>query len=531
MANRTDPLAQQVHGCNPQTLVSRIIRRKIYESVYWKEQCFALTAETVLEPCVALTYVGGTYGGKRQPAPFLCLVLKLLQIQPETEVVLEFIKQEQFKYLRAVGAFYLRLVGRASEVYTHLEPLLADYRKLRFRLPDGKFAIVCMDEFVDDCLRKTNFLDVDLPVLPKREVLENEGDLPPTRLTALEHDVEVYAPAGVAGGEGVSERDQQLWLLQKEQLREEQKKLQRRVLQQRMKQKQQEQEQLLLQQVRELEIENGGPDRGDKEKQRSDDAGDGWWKEKKEPGDKERDRERGEGADGVRRQKRRNERDEGEEEREKREREWHLSGRAHGPRGYEGRGHRTRVGSRSPTPVIKREKDDRREDERRRRSRREEEDAERRRRRHREEEEERQRRRDRRRWEEEEERERRRRDRREERDEDEGGDRGKRRRFEDEKEENRRERRDDDDRYRRSVKHEKERDEEERRRHTRDGERRGDRNRPDKGDAERAEDGAKGPAFSFGKESRDRKKGNDDSLSVQEWDALRAQLGLKPLKK
>ncbi|KEP61158.1 UNVERIFIED_CONTAM: pre-mRNA splicing factor, putative [Hammondia hammondi] len=504
MANRTDPLAQQVHGCNPQTLVSRIIRRKIYESVFWKEQCFALTAETVLEPCVGLTYVGGTYGGKRQPAPFLCLVLKLLQIQPEPEIILEFIKQEQFKYLRAVGAFYLRLVGRACEVYTHLEPLLADYRKLRLRLADGKFTIVCMDEFVDDCLRKTNFLDVDLPVLPKREVLENEGDLPPTRLTALEHDVEVYAPSGVSTAEGVSERDQQLWLLQKEQLRKEQKQLQRRVLQQRMKQKQQEQEQLLLQQVRELEAENGVADRP--ENTRKEDSGEGWWREKREPGDRERERERDRERErererdrdhgGDRRPRRREEREEGEKKRET----WH-SGRSHGGRegGYETRERRGRVGSRSLTPVVKREKERRDDDEDERRRRRREE-------------EERERRRERRRWEDEE-RERRRRDRREEREEE--GDR-KRRRHEDEE---RKLRDRPDDRYSSRSKHAKERGDEDRR----------SRRDAEQPSGDRAE--KKAPAFSLEKSDSRDKKGDDDALSVQAWDALRAQLGLKPLKK
>lgn len=43
MANRTDPLAGSVHGSNPQCLISKIVRSKIYSSLYWKEQCFGLT--------------------------------------------------------------------------------------------------------------------------------------------------------------------------------------------------------------------------------------------------------------------------------------------------------------------------------------------------------------------------------------------------------------------------------------------------------------------------------------------------------
>jgi hypothetical protein len=33
--------------------------------------------------------------------------------------------------VRAIGAFYMRLVGKALDVYQYLEPLLNDYRKLR----------------------------------------------------------------------------------------------------------------------------------------------------------------------------------------------------------------------------------------------------------------------------------------------------------------------------------------------------------------------------------------------------------------
>jgi pre-mRNA-splicing factor 38A len=43
MANKTDPFAKSVHGMNPQNLVEKIIRSRIYDSQYWKEHCFALT--------------------------------------------------------------------------------------------------------------------------------------------------------------------------------------------------------------------------------------------------------------------------------------------------------------------------------------------------------------------------------------------------------------------------------------------------------------------------------------------------------
>ena len=69
---------------------------RIWESSFWKEQCFALTAETIIDEAVKLKYVGGTYANTR-PTEFLCLVLKLLQIQPEKEIVMEYLRAEEFK--------------------------------------------------------------------------------------------------------------------------------------------------------------------------------------------------------------------------------------------------------------------------------------------------------------------------------------------------------------------------------------------------------------------------------------------------
>ena len=45
MANRTVSDAKTVKGTNPQYLVEKIIRSRIYENKYWKEQCFALSGK------------------------------------------------------------------------------------------------------------------------------------------------------------------------------------------------------------------------------------------------------------------------------------------------------------------------------------------------------------------------------------------------------------------------------------------------------------------------------------------------------
>ncbi|OEH77467.1 pre-mRNA splicing [Cyclospora cayetanensis] len=196
MANRTDVAAVTIHGKNPQLLFSRIVRRKVYESFFWKNDCFAATAESIVDVAVQLQYVGGTYGGIRTPSPFLCIVLKLLQIQPEKEIILEYLKQEDFKYLRAVAAFYFRLTARSDDVYIHLEPLLADYRKLRVRESSGRFVLRHVDELIDDCLRKNTLFDVDLPPLAKRNIFVDQQLLPAVRLSALEDEVNTDGNVG-----------------------------------------------------------------------------------------------------------------------------------------------------------------------------------------------------------------------------------------------------------------------------------------------------------------------------------------------
>lgn len=161
---------------------------KIYNDAYWKEFCFGLTTESFIDRAVEIDYVGGTYGGRRRPAKFLCLFLKLLQIQPDEDVIMEYIKQAEWKYLRALGAAYMRISARHTKVYQILEPLLADYRKLRYRDLTGKLSIIHMDEFIDWLIREETVCDVTMPQLPKREVLEQTLQLPP-RKSILEDDL------------------------------------------------------------------------------------------------------------------------------------------------------------------------------------------------------------------------------------------------------------------------------------------------------------------------------------------------------
>ncbi|KAL7506425.1 hypothetical protein ACHAXN_003706 [Cyclotella atomus] len=184
MANVTDPLARAVHGTNPQNLIEYITRQKIYDSLYWKEECFGLSASEVATKAAELKTIGGTFGGNNKPTRFLCLALKLLQIQPEEGIVEEFIQNEDFKYVRALGAFYLRLTGRPAEIFELIEPLYNDFRKVRFRESTG-WRITYMDELAHELLTSERYCGIALPHLPKREVLVNSGYLDGERRSAL----------------------------------------------------------------------------------------------------------------------------------------------------------------------------------------------------------------------------------------------------------------------------------------------------------------------------------------------------------
>lgn len=165
-----------IHNQNPAHLLEKAVRDRVTESYYWKEQCFAINEATLCDRAVGMTYLGGTYG-QQKPTAFICLCLKLLQLMPERSIVLEYLHQTEFKYLSALAAFYVRLTFDSKDVYTTLEPLLADYRKLRRRTKDGGYSLTYMDQFVDDLLTKDRVCGTSLRKLPHRSLLEDLGQL------------------------------------------------------------------------------------------------------------------------------------------------------------------------------------------------------------------------------------------------------------------------------------------------------------------------------------------------------------------
>jgi pre-mRNA-splicing factor 38A len=178
-----------IHGDNPLKLFEKPVRDRIVESYYWKEQCFGLNAATILDRATELTFIGGTYGIAQKPTPFLCLAFKLLQITPERDIIMFYLEQEEYKYLRALAAFYIRIAWEKDEdVYQTLEPYLNDMRKLKRRTREG-WALTHVDEFIDDLLIKTRVCATTLPKINPRLFLEDEDRLEP-RESALGEELE-----------------------------------------------------------------------------------------------------------------------------------------------------------------------------------------------------------------------------------------------------------------------------------------------------------------------------------------------------
>ncbi len=49
-----------------------------------------------------------------------------------------------YRYIRALGALYVRLTFSSLEIYKYLEPLFNDYRKLRWMNKQGRELSICI---------------------------------------------------------------------------------------------------------------------------------------------------------------------------------------------------------------------------------------------------------------------------------------------------------------------------------------------------------------------------------------------------
>lgn len=100
-------------------------------------------------------------------------------VQPENEIIAAFIGEKDFRYVRLLGLFYMRLVGSSEEIYKICEAAYSDNRKFKYRQPDGSFTIEYVDDFADQLLHQKRVCATTLPPLLLRHVLVGRTVLAP----------------------------------------------------------------------------------------------------------------------------------------------------------------------------------------------------------------------------------------------------------------------------------------------------------------------------------------------------------------
>lgn len=170
---------------NKAYLIEAIIRHRIQDSIFYKQYLY-LTNEATIIPIIIdqVKYIGGTDANGR-PSPFLCCLLRLLELDPSQDILNIYQNQlnyQEFKYLTSIVLIYYRLTLNNYMVYNLLDDYYQDYRKLLFKLkvPEFddknlpiKYRLTYMDEWVDDLFTKERIIDIQLPrLLPRLHFLQ-----------------------------------------------------------------------------------------------------------------------------------------------------------------------------------------------------------------------------------------------------------------------------------------------------------------------------------------------------------------------
>lgn len=144
-------------GVNSTELAEKIVRERVFDSLFWKLHCFNVNAATILDRCVEIRCVGA-FESTGRPFPFVCLLVKLIQILPPRDIIEFYINQQEFKYLKVLALVYARIVYKESAI---LQPHLQDYRKL-ILFENGSWVLTHVDEVVDRLLHDNMFIGLTL---------------------------------------------------------------------------------------------------------------------------------------------------------------------------------------------------------------------------------------------------------------------------------------------------------------------------------------------------------------------------------
>jgi len=91
-------------NCNPKSyirigLLERTlfrVNRQVLQLTLRDLSLLPRAAESLIDLAIKLRSIGGVYGNQK-PTEFMCLLLKLLQIQPEKEILIEYLQVDEFK--------------------------------------------------------------------------------------------------------------------------------------------------------------------------------------------------------------------------------------------------------------------------------------------------------------------------------------------------------------------------------------------------------------------------------------------------
>ncbi|KAG7665321.1 uncharacterized protein J8A68_001009 [[Candida] subhashii] len=179
---------------NKAHLIEPIIRHRIQDSIFYKQYLFLSNESTILPIIIdQVKYIFGTESNGR-PSPFLCCLLRLLELEPKKEIIGAYLTQmgyNEFKYLTALSLIYIRLVYPSQEIYEIFDGYFKDSRKLRMKLKSPifdeksglpvRYKLTHMDEWVDHLLTKERVIDIILPRLIPRIVFVQQDILPPRK--------------------------------------------------------------------------------------------------------------------------------------------------------------------------------------------------------------------------------------------------------------------------------------------------------------------------------------------------------------
>lgn len=174
----------KVHGINPALLVEKILRERIQDSYYWHTIASTLTFYELLDECVKNVHIIGTYlkQSKTEVCKFIILIFRLLQFNPQL-ITFDIVKwlivgDHGFKYLTVLFMLYARIVWEDPvDVWNVLESKLNDFRKIRLIDNDGTVKLYHIDEIANMLLQNDKFIDMALPRLVNRWVLEEKSGL------------------------------------------------------------------------------------------------------------------------------------------------------------------------------------------------------------------------------------------------------------------------------------------------------------------------------------------------------------------